>query len=233
MSLFLDFVDKLRRFGLENYHRYYSFYPGIVVDNHDPDQRGRIKVSLPTLLGGRTHAAWVEPRGVDMAGAGHGVFFPPYIGDHVDIYFESGDFEYPVYKGNYYALSELPSDFAQDYPHVKGFVLKSGQKILMNETKNQILISNSNTSSILIDANTNTVTVTTQTEMNVSTQKVLLGNSPDFSAAIGENIVDYNDNTLIVMTALGPSSTPITKMQSFVGTNKSPYTTYVKIQKPV
>lgn len=139
MNLFHEFLIILKKFGLEYYHRYYSMYPGVVRDNKDPQMRGRIKVELPTILGkGRIHSDFAEPHSFRITGLNHGEFFPPYIGDVVDVWFENGDLNYPVYKGGSYANKELPKDFQNNYPNVKGWVFKSGQKILIDETKDKM-----------------------------------------------------------------------------------------------
>lgn len=139
MNLFHDFLQILKKFGLVYYHRYYSLYPGIVTDNKDPEKRGRIKVELPTILGkGRIHTAYAEPHAFRFTGNQHGEFFPPYVKDVVDIWFEEGDLNFPIYKGGSYAAKELPKDFQNSYPNVKGWVFKSGQKIIVDETEKKL-----------------------------------------------------------------------------------------------
>lgn len=158
MVLFHDFLVNLKKFGLEMFHRYYSSYPGIVTDNDDPEMRGRIKVELPTILGeGREHTDWAEPHLFKLAGDGHGEFFPPYVGDVVDVWFENGDTNFPVYRGGSYATDELPEDFQTNYPDVKGWVFDSGQKIIIDETEGseQIRFINQDNTQIILDADTN------------------------------------------------------------------------------
>jgi len=150
MQQFFEFIDNLKQFGLEWYHKYYSVYPGIVEEVDDPEERGRIKVSLPSLLAeGEVIDTWVEPCGQAIAGDQSGGFFPPYEGDIVDIIFENGDIHFPRYLGGFWGEDELPDDFTEGYdedgvPQVRGWVFASGQKLLFDETEgeNQITLNN-------------------------------------------------------------------------------------------
>lgn len=152
MNFFIQFLETLKRVGLEYYGRYYSMYPGIVTDNKDPDMRGRIKIKLPSLLNGETLVQWVDPMGANLAGKKTGTFFPPYVGDVVDVMFEHGDLDYPKYIGGFWAKLELPAEFKDGYPNVKGWVFKSGQKILVSEVpgKTQISIMNGENGALLV-----------------------------------------------------------------------------------
>jgi uncharacterized protein involved in type VI secretion and phage assembly len=134
MRVFFDFLNNLKKFGLEFFGRYYGIYPGTVMDNNDPDQVGRIKVMLPSIFGSATHPVWAIPHLNNLAGDQTGEFFPPYVGDTVDVFFENGDPEYPRYKGGFWDDGELPDDFTSSYPNVRGWVFKSGIKILIDET---------------------------------------------------------------------------------------------------
>lgn len=134
MRAFFEFLDKLKTLGLEIFGRYYATYPGTVMDNNDPLQIGRIKITLPGIFGNITHPIWAVPHYNNLAGKGTGEFFPPYIGETVDVFFENGDPEYPRYKGGFWDQGELPPDFTASYPNIKGWVFKSGIKILIDET---------------------------------------------------------------------------------------------------
>lgn len=174
MKQFHDYLMILKKFGLEYYHRYYSMYPGIVTDTDDPEMRGRIKVELPTILGeGNEHTAWCDPHLFRFTGEGHGEFFPPYEDDVVDVWFENGDLNFPVYKGGSYATDELPEDFQENYPDVKGWVFKSGQKVVIDETEGseQIRIINQDNSQIVLDADTDAIYFIHNSGSNVTMDK--------------------------------------------------------------
>lgn len=135
MNQFLLFLQNLKEHGLEFYKKYYSVYPAVVVDNQDPELRGRVKVVCPSLFGPNfTLPQWVESEECKISGQDHGEFFPPYVGCYVNVLFEHGDTQLPMYRGGFFAKGELPSDFKSSYGNVRGWVFKDGQKILVDET---------------------------------------------------------------------------------------------------
>ena len=42
--------ELLQQLARESQQRYYGKYRGFVTDNQDPDQRGRIKVTVPSIF---------------------------------------------------------------------------------------------------------------------------------------------------------------------------------------
>ena len=143
----------MKRIGLEYFQKYYAVYPGIVEDVEDPEKRGRIKISMPSIFGaGKPLAQWAVPQGADLAGQATGSFFPPYVGDVVDVTFENGNINVPRYMGGFWAVGELPPEFLSSYTKVKGWVFKSKQKILIDESpgKLKISIENGNTGAFFV-----------------------------------------------------------------------------------
>lgn len=144
MRFFFEFLDNLKQVGLEWYHKYYAVYPGVVVSTDDPEQRGRIQLSLPSILEeGEILENWAEPAGAALAGDQTGAFFPPYVDDIVDIIFENGNVNFPKYlPGGFWAEDELHPDFIAGYgadgPTVRGWIFKSGQKIIVDETTDKV-----------------------------------------------------------------------------------------------
>jgi uncharacterized protein involved in type VI secretion and phage assembly len=84
---------------------YFGKYRGVVVDNDDATDRGRIKVRVPAVLG--SLEVWAMPC-VPYAGAGVGFYSLPKTGTGVWIEFEAGDVSYPVWTGCFWADGELP-----------------------------------------------------------------------------------------------------------------------------
>jgi hypothetical protein len=69
-----------------------SAYRAIVMDVRDPADKGRIRVSIPSLSGSST-TDWIWP----VVGAGYIVLPAP--GDQVWVTFENGDKETPIWLG--------------------------------------------------------------------------------------------------------------------------------------
>ncbi|MFH1217121.1 MAG: phage baseplate assembly protein V [Pseudomonadota bacterium] len=92
--------------------RFYGKYRGLVVDNEDPEQLGRLKVKVPSVLGGEVVTGWAFPCMPYGGGPNQGMLFIPEVDAGVWIEFEEGDLEYPIWVGTYWSKpggeSELP-----------------------------------------------------------------------------------------------------------------------------
>lgn len=86
---------------------YNQFYRGIVVENLDPEVKGRIKVRIPQIYGASPNSDTYLPTSsipwancaIHPAGNDSGTFLPPNIGDTVFVAFESGLPTSPIYFG--------------------------------------------------------------------------------------------------------------------------------------
>ena len=87
--------------------RYYGKYRGTVVNNLDPENRGRIQAIVPDVQS-FIPITWALPC-VPVAGKGSGAFFVPEIGAKIWIEFEQGDPDFPIWTGCFWGLTvELP-----------------------------------------------------------------------------------------------------------------------------
>ena len=87
--------------------RYYGKYRGTVMNNVDPEQRGRLVAQVPDVLG-LVPSSWAMPC-VPMAGKSQGTFMVPQMGAGVWIEFEQGDPDYPIWVGGFWgSVAEVP-----------------------------------------------------------------------------------------------------------------------------
>jgi hypothetical protein len=89
---------------------YYGKYRGIVLNNLDPMQRGRLMVQVPDVLG-LTPSSWAEPCTplAGPTGPPMGAWFVPPIGAGVWVEFEHGDPQFPIWVGcRWGAPSDVP-----------------------------------------------------------------------------------------------------------------------------
>lgn len=87
--------------------QYFGKYRGVVVNNLDPMQMGRLQVSVPAVLGdGRM--SWAMPC-VPYAGRGVGLFTIPPTDANVWVEFEGGDPDYPIWTGCFWGIGETPA----------------------------------------------------------------------------------------------------------------------------
>lgn len=112
---------------------FYGKYRGIVSDIQDPLMTGRVKATVPDVLGDR-ESGWAMPC-VPFAGSGMGMIVLPKVGAGVWIEFENGDPDYPIWSGCWWgSVADVPSD-AIVPPYKKTMlVTEGGHKITMDDT---------------------------------------------------------------------------------------------------
>jgi hypothetical protein len=87
--------------------RFYGKYRGKVVLNFDTEQRGRILVRVPEVLGD-TGQGWAMPS-VPYAGMQAGIYAVPPPNANVWVEFEAGDADRPIWSGCFWDPGEAPS----------------------------------------------------------------------------------------------------------------------------
>lgn len=101
---------------------YFGKYRGTVVNNADPQQRGRVQILVPSVLGD-SRLSWAMPC-VPYAGSGVGFFFIPPVDARIWVEFEGGDPDYPIWVGGYWDQSgDVPAN-----PQI------AGNKVLKTDT---------------------------------------------------------------------------------------------------
>jgi hypothetical protein len=127
--------------------KYFGKYRGFVVDNVDPENLGRLKVKVPSILGNEVVSGWAMPCSPYGGDANQGFLFIPEIGAGVWVEFEEGDLEFPIWVGTFWSkpggVSELPKPnnadgkeqgSAQDPPTRKIIKTKAGHTIQFEDT---------------------------------------------------------------------------------------------------
>lgn len=88
--------------------RYYGKHRGMVLNNIDPMQQGRLQVQVPDVAG-LAPASWAMPC-VPIAGLQNGMVALPVIGSGVWIEFEQGNPEFPIWVGCFWgSAAEIPA----------------------------------------------------------------------------------------------------------------------------
>jgi hypothetical protein len=115
--------------------RFYGKYRGLVIENIDPEQIGRVLVQVPDVLG-ETPSSWAMPC-VPAAGIQAGCFIVPPIGSQVWVEFEQGDPDYPIWTGGFWGLVADVPIFATAPP-----AIPPGQNIVLQTTgQNMLMVS--------------------------------------------------------------------------------------------
>ena len=88
----------------------YGKYRGKVIENDDPDHKGRIQASVPDIYDSFV-TGWALPC-TPYGGNNVGFFFIPPKEANVWIEFENGNPDYPIWVGCFWGNDELESDKA-------------------------------------------------------------------------------------------------------------------------
>lgn len=89
------------------YQPRFGKFRGKVLENIDPEERGRIIAEVPAFPGDPLSLSWCAPC-VPYAGENVGFFAIPPIGANVWIEYEAGDPNYPIWSGCFWGPGELP-----------------------------------------------------------------------------------------------------------------------------
>jgi Type VI secretion system/phage-baseplate injector OB domain len=125
----------------EQADRFYGKYRGIVADNLDPTQTGRIKAFVPEVLG-EVPSGWALPC-QPFTGTGAGLYAVPQPGAGVWIEFEAGDASRPLWAGGWWAAGEVPTDETQTPSQPTRKILRSelGLLVSLDDAQQTITIS--------------------------------------------------------------------------------------------
>ena len=104
--------------------KYYGKYRGLVLNNVDPLQKGRLLVQVPDVLG-LSISSWAMPC-VPIAGPQMGTYFIPIIGSGVWVEFEGGNPDYPIWTGGFWgSAAEVPTLALTGIPASPNIVLQT------------------------------------------------------------------------------------------------------------
>lgn len=82
-------------------------YRGQVINNVDPERRGRLQVEVPAVYG-TERINWALPC-VPFAGPNVGLHLIPPVGANVWVEFEGGEIDYPIWAGCFWGSGECPA----------------------------------------------------------------------------------------------------------------------------
>jgi len=97
-------------------------WPGVVVDDKDPDTGGRLRIRVPSVYGAQDEGEkieddqlpWARP-GALCTGNKSGIIAVPEIGAEVWVMFRDGDGERPVWFGGWFSQAKIPDEFKSSY----------------------------------------------------------------------------------------------------------------------
>lgn len=191
-------------------NKYYGKYRGFVVDNNDPDQLGRVKVRVPSVLGDAV-TGWALPCLPFGGLADQGLFTIPEVSAQVWVEFEEGELSHPIWTGTFWQSSgDVPSEGQKAPPTTRVLKTPSGHVLQFDDESGseQFRLHHPAGSEMTIDAQ-GTVLLTdangAKVTLDVAGNQVIVedanGNKLTMSTT-GTTVQDANGNK-IEMTAAG------------------------------
>lgn len=163
---------------------YDGIYRGKVVDNNDPDKKGRIKVRVYGIMQNSKIQTDSIPWAVSAqplsngAGTGVGSFYIPRVDSEVFLFFESGDFMSPVYFAEASnGIKGLPSFRTTNYPNRIGFKLENGIEFFIDQQSTALLFTHPGGVSVSVDSTGNMTVVSTKDVTIQAVNVIITGSS--------------------------------------------------------
>lgn len=152
----------------------YGVVIGLVTNNKDEENLGRVKVKFP-WLSEEDESQWARVA-TPMAGKDRGALFLPEVDDEVLIAFEHGDMRRPYVLGALWnGVDTLPKEFGNDGKNnLRLIKSRSGHLIKLDDTdggEKIELIDKSGKNSIVVDTKENTITITTDKDILLKAPK--------------------------------------------------------------
>ena len=211
--------------------RWYGVFPALVSDIKDPDNQGRVKVTLPWSPdpSGAQYEIWARLATM-MGGSNRGTWFIPDVNDEVLIAFEAGDPRRPYVVGALWNGSDSPPESmdgsGNNYKKVicsrngvkitlddqdgqEQFIVETpgGQKITLKDGPGSVEVADSNGNSIKMESSGITVNASAKVTINASTVEISAG-MVTVNAGMSKFSGVVQADTLISNSVISASYTP-------------------------
>lgn len=109
--------------------QYFGKYRGMVLNNMDPMQSGRLLVQVPDVLGLST-SSWAVGS-FPLTGKQMGFWAIPQIGTGVWVEFEQGDVDHPIWSGCWYgSTADVPSLALATQPPLSSVFMQTAGQVM-------------------------------------------------------------------------------------------------------
>ena len=200
----------------------------VVIDNVDPDNRGRVKVRLGQIgAGEKASETWARIATL-MAGDNRGTWFIPDVKDEVLVAFDAGDIRRPYVIGALWNDTDSPPATMDanntkkllrsrsgvqitldDQGGQESFLVETpgGQRLLLKEGPGAVEISDSNGNSLKLEATGVSVTASAKVTINAAAVEINAG-ILSVNAAMSKFSGVVQCDTLISNSVVSASYTP-------------------------
>jgi len=150
---------------MNNGQKHFGKYRGMVINNVDPLQIGRLQVQVPDV-GGLIPSSWAMPC-FPISGKQMGAYMIPQIGSGVWVEFEQGSPDYPIWSGCWFgSAAEVPALALAGNP-------ASPNVVLQTSLQNSIVISDlpGPTGGIMLKSTTGATIIVNDTDIYIQDGK--------------------------------------------------------------
>ncbi len=164
-----NLLDVLAPASPEKAGKIFGVVMGIVSNNQDPDNMGRVRVKFPWLSD--DHESWWARIAMPMAGPKRGTYFLPEVEDEVLVAFEHGDVRFPYVIGSLWNGKDSPPETNGDGKNNRRLIhSRSGHLIRLDDTDGDEkieIIDKSGGNSITIKSSDNSIAMTCTGKMTL------------------------------------------------------------------
>jgi uncharacterized protein involved in type VI secretion and phage assembly len=152
--------------------RVYGVAVGIVTNNQDPEELGRVRLRFP-WLSDTDESHWARVMS-PMAGPERGLYFLPEVDDEVLVMFEHGQLDYPFVIGALWNGKDKPpaqnKDGANNLRMLKS---RSGHTVTFDDTdgaEKLVITDRTGKNTLILDSKENSITLSSDGELTVKAQ---------------------------------------------------------------
>lgn len=216
-------LETLQEYGLEGINRWYSSYRAIVLDNQDPDDRNRLKVSIPQFSNQST--MWAFPKGQHGSENSGFKLLPPLKGDIVWVEFEFGDPLKPVWTYHGWGRGQVPEELKGNKA---GIVTPSGLIIVIDDDEGTLNINFTDVENedkyTKLSINRGNLSIDTSVDITIKSKATIILNEGEEGIPISSSLVDrlnilegrVNDIATLLETKPVVQGSPVTTPGTFL-----------------
>ena len=182
----------------EDVKHFYGKYRGVVMNNADPERRGRIKALVPAVYG-ELPGPWALPA-LPVTSLASGMFAVPGIGASVWIEFEQGQSAFPIWTGGFWPnTAQVPPATALN--PVTQIVLQTalGNLLVLDDEEAGVTLQTTLGHCIKLNAQGITLQTTTGNMLMISDAGISISSAAGGSIEIAGQMVQINDGALMVI----------------------------------
>lgn len=172
-----------------------------VLDNHDKDELGRVKVQSWWQKPTGDETPWIRVA-ASGAGAGHGAFFVPEKGDQVLIGFEHNNPNKPYVIGSLFHGKAKPEGVADPNNNKKALKTKSGNQIFLGDEggSEEIKIENGSNVIHLSLSGSGSISITTDGDLSLSGNNITITAKESFKVTTKDGEINASNDLKHIAT---------------------------------